>query len=184
MDDPLFEELMAVEEQLLGKDGMGEPEAPSSPAPLVRALNVVLANQVSIYHEAHGFHWNVKGSDFAQYHELFSGIYEDAISAVDPTAEMILKLGFDSPFHMSDFMKLRTIGEAEPQDNPQAMAMALLQMINAFIKNLEDAFDVASDDSVDEQGVANFLAERIDANQKTAWQLRASLNLQMPNRLF
>lgn len=184
MDDPLFEELMAVEEQLLAKDGMGEPEAPTSPIALVRVLNVVLANQVNIYHEAHGYHWNVKGPDFVQYHELFSNIYEDAIAAVDPTAELILKLGFDSPFHMSDFMKLRTIGEADPQDNPQAMSMALLQMITAFIKNLEDAFDVAADESVDEQGVANFLAERIDANQKNAWQLRASLNLQMPNRMF
>ena len=149
---------------------------------LVKALNVLLANTVHMYHETQGFHWNVKGPDFAQYHDLFSSIYGYFSDAIDPVAENILKLGYDSPFHMTDFLKLKTINDASPQDTPIDMAMELLGGLNSYIKNLSESFDIATD--LGQQGIADFIAGQIDDGQKWAWQLRASCNMQKPNKLF
>ena len=45
--------------------------------PLLDSLAVLLADTVTVTHVAHGYHWNVKGVNFSQYHELFGGIYQD-----------------------------------------------------------------------------------------------------------
>lgn len=150
--------------------------------PLVKSLNLLLANTVHMYHEAQGFHWNVKGPDFAQYHELFANIYGYFYDQIDPTAENILKLGYDSPFHMSDFVKMKTINDAVSQDTPADMTMELLAGLNSFIGILNNVFSVATD--LEEQGVADYIAGQIDAGNKWAWQLRASVNMQKPNKLF
>jgi hypothetical protein len=143
---------------------------------LVDCLKTLLANTVSVYHEAHGFHWNVKGQDFAQYHGLFESIYSDIYDSVDPIAENILKVGYDAPFHLSQFMEFADIPETMSVDTPDSMARALLGQVNKLIDCLNTCFAAAT--SVNEQGIANFIAERIDASQKWAWQLRSSVGLQ------
>lgn len=143
---------------------------------LVQALSVLLADTVSVYHEAHGFHWNVKGSDFSQYHGLFGEIYEDLYGSVDPIAENILKMGSDAPFQLSQFVGLRTIPESQPANDPQSMAMELLDCVNKLVSTLNRAFEVANANN--QQGIANFIAERIDKTQKWAWQLRSSVGVQ------
>ena len=143
------------------------------------ALMKLLANTVSVYHEAHGFHWNVKGQDFAQYHALFAEIYSDLYESVDPIAENILKMGYNAPYQMSQLVALRTIPEAFPVSEPLNMALELLKSIEMLIIADKETFDVAN--KANEQGVANFLAELIDANQKWAWQLRSSVGLQKVN---
>lgn len=143
---------------------------------LIKSMKTLLANTVSVSHEAHGFHWNVKGSDFAQYHELFGNIYEDLHGSVDPIAESILKVGYDAPFHLSQFMEFADIPEVMAIDTPDSMARALLGQVNKLIDCLNTCFSAAT--AVNEQGIANLIAERIDANQKWAWQLRSSVGLQ------
>lgn len=143
---------------------------------LVEALQVLLADTVSVYHEAHGFHWNVKGSDFAQYHALFESIYSDLYESIDPIAENILKMDADAPFTLMDFVSLRRVSESKPVDTPQAMAMELLKLLNELIVCLNEAFDSANYEN--QQGIANFIAERIDATQKWIWQLRVSTGMQ------
>lgn len=150
--------------------------------PLVKALNVLLANTVHMYHESQGFHWNVKGPDFAQYHDLFGGIYGYFYGQIDPTAENILKLGYDSPFHMSDLVRMKTINDATSQDTPADMTIELLGGLMTFIGVLNEVFSIATD--LEEQGVADYIAGQIDEGNKWAWQLRASANLQKPNKLF
>lgn len=181
MADDLYEELVSIQERLSG----GEQDEATEQEPsrreievLVLALNSLLADTYTVYHQAHGYHWNVKGPDFSQYHGLFSSIYEDLIGSVDDIAENILRLGYDSPFKMSDLMRLGTIAEASPNDTPQAMTVALLESMQALNDGFVDAFEIAN--AVEQQGAANFIAERIDMTAKWMWQLRASLGMQKP----
>lgn len=139
-------------------------------------LKVLLADSVSVYHEAHGFHWNVKGQDFSQYHSLFEQIYTDIYGSIDAIAENILKMGNDAPFQLSQFVTMRSIPETNPADNPMAMAKELLDALGSLIETLNDAFTIATEEN--QQGVANFIAERIDSTQKWMWQLRVSLVVQ------
>ena len=85
-------------------------------------LQVLLADAVTMKFTAHGYHWNVEGPDFAQYHELFSNIYEDVDSSIDPIAENIRKLDCYAPFALQDFVELRTLQSVGVKTMPLDMA--------------------------------------------------------------
>jgi len=135
-------------------------------------LKTLLADVVTMYFVAHGYHWNVEGQDFSQYHALFADIYEDVYSSVDPIAENIRKMGEYAPFTLSKFTDLRTVEAKEVSPEPQAMAKALLKVNEDVIKSIKKAFNSAV--KADEQGIANFLSEREDMHKKWSWQLTAS----------
>lgn len=152
-------------------------EAAEAPESLCSLLGERLADVVAFKFIAHGYHWNVKGSQFAEYHSLFGAIYEDADASIDPIAENILKLGYDAPFRLSDFQQLRELEEpALVPDTPAAMAQSLLDLNEDILDGYNEAY--AASQAENQQGIANFLAERIDAHQKWAWQLRSSIGAQ------
>lgn len=139
---------------------------------LVKALKTAMADVVTFYFMAHGYHWNVEGQDFSQYHALFAEIYEDAYSSVDPLAENVRKLDDYAPFSLQKFIDLRNVEFKDVDTTPKAMAKSLLKANETVIDTLNKAFKAA--EKADEQGIADFLAGRIDMHQKWAWQLRAS----------
>jgi len=132
-----------------------------------------MADVVVLYFRAHGAHWNVKGSDFSEYHALFNEIYEDIYSSIDPLAENLRKLGIVAPFRLVDFIELSTLQDANPGQDALALARDLLNANDVVIDNLSDAFDCAT--YFKQQGIANFLADRLDKHQFWKWQLTASL---------
>ena len=140
---------------------------------LVAALKALLGDAVTMKFTAHGFHWNVEGQDFAQYHDLFASIYEDVDSSIDPIAENIRKMGAFAPFTLPRFIELRSIDDAGASaPEPQVLASALLEMNNTMLTSIMTAFDAAMKEN--QQGIANFLAERQDMHMKWKWQLTAS----------
>jgi len=150
-------------------------EEPMPTYSLVDGLRELLSDAVSLYFQAHGSHWNVRGTDFAQYHELFAEIYEDIYGSIDPIAENIRKLGGEAPFMLQDFLSMSSVRQTAPADTTSALATALLLGNTQILMCLRNTFEVA--DETDEQGIANFLAERIDRHQKWDWQLKASLDV-------
>lgn len=139
---------------------------------LTTALKTLLADVVSVYFQAHGYHWNVEGQDFSQYHALFGTIAEDIIGSIDPIAENVRKLDDYAPFMLTKLADLTTIEYKSVKPEPKAMAEALLKSNDQLIKSLNDVFSKAN--KANEQGIANFISERIDMHQKWAWQLKAS----------
>ena len=134
----------------------------------------LLADIVSLYFRAHAYHWNVTGSDFSEYHELFGEIYEDIYGSIDPMAENIRKLGGfpqSSLKQLSDDASLA--GTEITGGTPKMLAADLLLANEALIEELKHAFSLM--DAANEQGVADFLAGRIDMHQKWSWQLSSSL---------
>ena len=139
---------------------------------LVKALKEAMADVVTFYFMAHGYHWNVEGQDFSQYHTLFADIYEDVYGSIDPLAENIRKLEDYAPFSLQKFIDLRNVEFKDVDPTPKAMAKSLLTANETVLDSLNSAFDQATKDK--HQGIANFLADRIDMHMKWAWQLRAS----------
>jgi starvation-inducible DNA-binding protein len=139
---------------------------------LIKSLKVLVSDVVNFYFMAHGYHWNVEGQDFSQYHSLFADIYEDAYSAIDPIAENIRKLDDYAPFSLKKYMELTTVTFKDVEPSPKAMAKALATANESVIKTLNDSFDKAT--KANEQGIADFIAGRIDMHKKWSWQLRAS----------
>ena len=136
-------------------------------------LRHLLSDVFSLYFLAHAAHWNVRGADFAQYHELFSEIYEDIEGSIDPLAENILKTGGMAPQNLTELQMLRTVMDPMDGDTPAGLAQVVADLNDQVLARLNDAFIRL--DQMGEQGVADFIAGRIDAHQKWRWQLRASL---------
>lgn len=139
---------------------------------LAKELGELLGDQVVFYLRAHGYHWNVEGQDFAQYHDLFADIYEDVYSSIDPTAENMRKLDEYAPFKLDTLMKLSSIEDSKVPTNARAMAKDLLKANEKLINKIKSTFDTAVKEN--EQAIANFLADRLDMHQKWSWQLKAS----------
>lgn len=147
-------------------------------ARLAMSLGHCLGTTFAFYTKAIGFHWNVKGPDFSEFHDLFGDIYADAQGAIDPLAESILKLGYDSPAtlsSMSSFSKIEGM-DNEKIDDPVLMSADLLEANNVLNNCVLESFKLASE--ANEQGICDFLAGRDDMHKKWAWQLRAITGMQ------
>jgi starvation-inducible DNA-binding protein len=154
--------------------GSVEDDTRTVPNDLVEALKEMLAEAYVLYHTIHGFHWNLKGEDFYAYHKLFDEMVEDIYDSVDPIAENIVKLGSEAPFEMSELIKLSKIqGTGLVGNAPKELATKFHEMNEQYINNIKDVFKVAN--AKNEQGIANFIAERIDQHQKWGWFLKASI---------
>jgi starvation-inducible DNA-binding protein len=137
------------------------------------SLKQFLASSFAYYLKAHYFHWNVEGPDFVQLHELFSDIYEDAFTAIDPTAEYIRTEEDYAPGSFERFQELSLIQGQTKVPRARLMIEELLadtQTMKDLSKNL---FDVAAE--VGREDVANFAAERQSQHGKYAWQLKSLL---------
>lgn len=141
---------------------------------LIARLREWQANSVVLYSTAHGFHWNVEGALFTQYHAFFEEIYTDIYSTIDTIAEWQRKFQSPAPFTLQEMVELNTYSNMITESNsPLIMSQILLMMIEKMIEDVKNLFDVAT--SSREQGLANFCADRQDKLQFWSWWLRSSL---------
>lgn len=156
----------------------GDTMADSTQAPeLQEELIELLADTITFYFKAHSAHWNVVGTDFAEYHELFAKIYEDVYGSIDPIAENVRKLGFKAPQSLTEILMIRSMDDsADSSSDARVLANNLLQMNDELVSSIAYTFQCANE--YNQQGIANFLAERLDAHQMWKWQLSASLGIE------
>jgi len=139
---------------------------------LQQLAKIAFASEFSFYVKAHGFHWNVEGPDFLQYHDLFGKIYEEVYSSIDDFAEKIRSLGTYVPASYTRFDMLTKV-EDETQILPKdAMVKELLLDNGKMIVILRKLFQVS--EAAGEHGFSDFVAGRMDAHSKHSWMLRAS----------
>ena len=142
---------------------------------LQQAAKVAFATEYSFYLKAHNFHWNVEGSDFKQYHDLFGIIYEEVYGSIDAFAEQIRALGTYVPASYTRFSMLTQIDD-ETQILPrQAMVESLIVDNEKTVKILKLVFQQS--EANQEYGFSDFIAGRIDAHRKHGWMLRASAKI-------
>ena len=156
-----------VDEEMLTKASMQY-------MPLVNSLKQWLADLTAFYLKAHGYHWNVEGDDFAQYHELFGEIYSSAYNEVDPTGEYIRVYDEYAPSDMNIFLAQAQI-KSKPlsSTDPVTMAQDLYNDNKILLMDLKDVFNNGNTNN--EQGLLNFIAAVIQEHQKWEYQLRSSI---------
>lgn len=141
---------------------------------LADTLKTLLATAYALSIKAQNFHWNVEGPDFPQYHEFFGDYYSEVYdNTIDKLAEIIRQLDSYTPGSITRYAELSQIEDQTKIPRAELM-MQELYHDNAIVLNMyKQAFHVANDS--DEQGIANFIAERIDAHAKHQWMLRSIL---------
>jgi starvation-inducible DNA-binding protein len=141
---------------------------------LIASLKVALGNTFTMYFKAHSYHWNVEGMFFTQFHDFFGDIYEDVYGAVDPLAEELRKLDAYAPISLMEIYGYKTIMEDSTKPaTATEMVMNLLTANTEVLQCLTPLFDIATAEK--QQGLANFIADRMDKHKKFEWQLHATL---------
>lgn len=140
---------------------------------LIKAAKIGFASQYTFYLKAHFFHWNVEGINFQELHSLFETIYSEVYGTVDEFAEKIRSLGAYAPGSNSRFSMLSYIDDETSVIPAEPMVAELLQDSENMVKILKRVYDIAEAEG--QHGFSNFLAERMDAFNKHAWMLRATL---------
>ena len=136
-------------------------------------LKVLLASNFAYYLKAQYFHWNVEGPDFGELHKFLSKIYEDAYSAIDPTAEYIRYLDDYAPGSFERFAELSQIPGQIKVPRARLMLEELLTNNQQMIEILNQCFAQAEQEN--QQGIADFVSQRLSQHGKYHWQLRSYL---------
>lgn len=136
---------------------------------LQEIMKKVLADTFALYLKAHNYHWNVEGQNFPQYHKFFGNLYEELHGAVDPIAEEIRALDAYAPGSFTRYMELTEIEDDTTVPTDIEMARRLMVDNERVIATLNVAFKLA--DAMDKQGLADFIAGRLDVHNKHAWML-------------
>lgn len=138
---------------------------------LADTLRKVISDSYLLYFKGHSFHWNVEGSDFAQYHDFLSDFYTEIFNSIDAYAELIRTLDQFAPTSLKRLVDMSSIEEATGVPDAKTMLNILKRDNDTFLAELVKAYDEA--EKASEFGVSNYLQDRIQAHEKHAWMLRA-----------
>ena len=141
---------------------------------LHKALKIAFASEFSFYLKAHNYHWNVTGPFFSQLHDLFGKIYEEVYGCIDQFAEEIRSAGAFVPASYTRFSMLSQIEDETSIPDDGDMVAELLDDSDKMVKILKYVFDIATE--LGEEGLADFVAQRMDAHRKHSWMLRATIS--------
>lgn len=140
---------------------------------LQQAIKIAFASEFSFYLKAHNYHWNVTGPMFPQLHDLFGKIYEEVYGSIDTFAEEIRALGTFVPASYSRFSMLSAVNDETDIPPADSMLQELLADSDKMNKILKICFDLATANG--QEGLADFIAGRMDAHKKHSWMLRSTL---------
>lgn len=142
---------------------------------LIASLKELLGNIYVMYFRAHGAHWNIEGPLFVSLHEFFGALADDVHDSADVIAEAIRQHSAYAPFNLSHVVKLATIPDAMmsfEHGGSSAMLLEDLYEANEILRSsLRRAFQAAN--AANDDGLANFIQDRMAVHQKWMWQLRA-----------
>lgn len=143
-------------------------------AALGKLLNDLLADAHVLYVKTRNYHWNVTGPHFNDLHKVFEAQYDALAGEIDEIAERGRALGVKAEATLADFLKRSRLKE-RPGAHPDAMTMlsALLADHETLVRQLRK--DVATAETHDDAATADFLTGLVEAHEKTAWMLRATL---------
>lgn len=136
-------------------------------------LKVLLGSTFVLYTKVHGFHFNVEGSDFPQYHAFFGDFYSEVYETIDKIGEYIRTQNSYTPGNLSRMLELSVIQEQAKIPRAELMMAELLEDSTTMVSLVTQLFDVATESR--DQGVANYMADLQDLYTKKAWMLRSIL---------
>ncbi len=138
-----------------------------------KALNTYLANSTLVYYKAHGFHWNVEGSNFYSLHLMFEKFYQELWESLDDTAERVRALGHHVPGNLADLLKCATIKETTSIPSDHEMVKILRENFMELSKNAHMVEDIA--DKHKDTITTDMMTEQAAFLEKSAWMLKSTL---------
>ena len=134
-------------------------------------LNLLLADEFTLYAKTRNYHWNVAGASFLEMHKFFGGQYEQIDEIMDAVAERVRMLGHFALGTLSAFSKATRLVEGQDETTTAKMIENLLNDNESIICILRNNIhDVA--DKYNDAGTADFLTGVMKKHEQMAWMLR------------
>lgn len=138
---------------------------------LVEKAKKCLGNTFVYYMKAHGYHWNVIGTDFPQLHGFFGDLYEELQGSIDTIAEGIRTLDSFAPATLGRMVELSDIQEDEKIPQPAKMVTNLLEANDKLYACIQECYTMAENEN--EFAWSNLLQDRLQTLAKHRWMLKA-----------
>jgi starvation-inducible DNA-binding protein len=162
----------AVATARMFKSSIGVPEIRRQP--LVALLNQHLANVTDLHSQVKWAHWNVKGSDFIQLHELFDSVATHLEDHVDTIAERAAALGGVAKGTVREAAAHSALNEADlAAVDGQAMLKFLVHNVGHQANAMREA--VRESDELEDAITADLFTQLTRELDKDLWFLEAHL---------
>jgi starvation-inducible DNA-binding protein len=141
---------------------------------LVALLNRQLADATDLYTQVKYAHWNVKGSDFIQLHELFDEVAGHLLDFTDLIAERATSLGGTANGTVRQAASESTLSEYPESavDGMKAVA-ALADRVAAYAASTRRA--IGESEALGDPGTSDLFTEVSRQIDKDLWFLEAHL---------
>jgi starvation-inducible DNA-binding protein len=140
--------------------------------PLIELLNGRLADTADLYSQVKQAHWNVKGPDFFQLHQLFDQLAAELFPFIDLIAERAASLGGVATGTVRMAASRSTLPEYPVEATEgQRHLTALIERYATFAANIRKAIDVA--DERHDRSTADLFTEVSRAADKQLWFLES-----------
>jgi starvation-inducible DNA-binding protein len=141
---------------------------------VIKLLNQSLATSFDLKSQVKQAHWNVKGSDFIQLHELFDELAEELEEHVDLVAERATSLG-GQVYGTARAAAENSLLPEYPLDTADGTKhlVALVDRYAIYAKHVREGIDKSS--SLGDQSTADVYTELSRAADKRLWFLEAHL---------
>jgi DNA-binding ferritin-like protein len=140
---------------------------------MIDELKVALANHIESSLIVWGYHWDVEGVDFNQYHSFFGEIKDLYYDQIDILAEYVRIISKAEEYVNAsvDIVKVNKTVKAKivVGSKPKEMVSEILVLNDALLADMENLFKLAT--SANEQGLANYAAGYMDELKKLNWKL-------------
>jgi starvation-inducible DNA-binding protein len=140
---------------------------------LIEAMKRLFAVNFQYYTKSHGYHVNVIGSDFSEFHELLSEVYEPAQGNIDTIGEKIRIIRGVAPFSLKRISELGDIKDSDTVPDALKMVQELLDDSQTLLNHYEECHDMAVE--MKQYGLVNFIEGEMDSLTKVMWKLRSTL---------
>jgi len=143
---------------------------------VVTLLNQTLATTADLKSQVKQAHWNVKGTDFYQLHEMFDEIAGEVEEYIDMVAERVTALAG----YACGTVRMAAEGSILPEyptdilDGKEHLA-ALVERFAAYAKHLREAIDKA--DELNDQDTNDLYVEISRTIDKRLWFLEAHIQV-------
>ena len=137
-------------------------------------FETLLASTYALYLRTQNYHWNVIGTQFLTFHQMFQDQYEELAEAVDEIAERIRTLGFFPEGSFESFAKRSIFKEEKKPLNAMQMIESLLEGHEALSRLLREHLSFV--EKQEDGASADFINKRLALHEKTAWMLRSTLS--------
>ncbi|HSE24256.1 MAG TPA: DNA starvation/stationary phase protection protein Dps [Pyrinomonadaceae bacterium] len=145
---------------------------------VITLLNQQLADTFDLYSQAKQAHWNVKGPEFFQLHELFDKLAAEATGFVDLIAERVTALGGTATGTVRMSAAASRLDEYPLDVSPPLSSIeALVRAYASLVETTREA--IATAERAGDADTADLFTEVSRGLDKSLWFLEA--HLQSPN---